>query len=425
MMYKHSHKTSRNGVVALLMAFLLIPILAMAAFAVDIGWIVLSKSDVQNAADAAALAGAQQLVGQMTLSGSNGKYTLMNGFAQYYLAGQLQQGTILTTAKTAASKYAKDVAYYHAGGKTKNLVLLDSDIDFGFVNSAGNYTALPAYTGFPNTIKVTIRLDTTTGSNGALPLFFGPVLGKSTQNVIATAGATIYSGTINNFNTSGTQPSGILPMTYDYYQWQNYLQTGLSPDGTISPGPNGAPQLDIYPSIKFTGNFGLLSLDQGNNGASTISGWIDNGVPASALANEVSAGLLPLSSHDPNSAPDWKGNPGLKTSDIHSVANHVGETYLMPVYSPDSPRGGSFPVTPNPIENPATYQAGTGQGSHYYYTIVAFVGVRITYVDNKSISVQPAAVTDPNAIFTNVAPAAPPTPGSPLITTFTTSKMSF
>src|SRR5262249_9104854 len=79
-------------------------------------------------------------------------------------------------------------------------------------------------------------------------------------------------------------------------------------------------------------------------------------------------------------------NPGLKTSDIHSLADKIGRQYLLPLFKPLN--DGS--------SDPSQYAAGTGNGSHYYYNIVQFVGITITYVANQSVHVQPSAVIDPN-----------------------------
>jgi Flp pilus assembly protein TadG len=386
----------RRGAVAVLLALLLIPLLAMVAFAVDTAWIVLTEADLQNAADSAALAGSDQL---------------MQGYVQYYLPGQTTQTTILNNTMANARTYAKNYASYNAAGGVSSLVLNDSDITFGYTDSQGNYTPIAQYSGFPNTIKVTIRRDSQ--ANGPLGLFFGPVLGTPTQNLQATAAATIYTGTINTFKSGSSTNYGILPMTYDINHWNNFLKTGKGPDGTTDTSANGAPQLQVYPSIKYDGNFGLLSLDQGNDGASTISGWIDNGVPASDMQKEFDANLLPLSSHDPTKW-DWKGNPGLKTSDIHALENDIGKSYLLPLFKPLN--DGST--------DPTQYAAGTGQGSNYSYNIVQFVAVTITYVDNSGVHVQPTAILDPNAVFSSTTPAGPPTSSLPLVTTFTTAKLT-
>src|SRR5437870_10663562 len=51
----------RRGAIIPLVAVLLIPLLAMLAFSIDAGWMVLTRIDLQNTADAAALAVTQRL----------------------------------------------------------------------------------------------------------------------------------------------------------------------------------------------------------------------------------------------------------------------------------------------------------------------------------------------------------------------------
>ena len=103
MIYSQSNGGIRAAAIAPLTAVLLIPLLAMVAFAVDIGWISLTQSDLQNAADAAALAAA----GQMT-----------NGFVSYNLPGQTaaNQNSILNTSEASARTFAKHYAGYNAAG---------------------------------------------------------------------------------------------------------------------------------------------------------------------------------------------------------------------------------------------------------------------------------------------------------------------
>jgi Flp pilus assembly protein TadG len=385
----------------------------MAAFAVDIGWIVLAQSDLQNAADAAALAGAQQLIGQEQLNVSTGRYSMSNGYADYYAPGQspTNQATILSTALAAAKASATKFASYHSAGNVSSLVLSDSDIEFGFTDSTGAYTS--AYAGYPNTVKVVLRLDPQ--ANGSLRLFFGPIFGYKTENVTASALATIYTGTLNSFNINPGSVSGILPMTYDVNEWKTFLQSGTGPDvlDTASSGSTGAPQLKVYSSVNDAGNFGLLSLDQASDGASSISGWIDNGVPSTDLQQELNSGLLPLSSHVATKW-DWKGDTGLRTSDVSALTSHIGDVYMLPLFKPYDPG----------VPDPTTYTAGDGVGTNYYYNIVQFAAVRISYVDSSTVYVQPAAFIDPNAVFSNVTPAAPPTVDSPLVTTFASPKLT-
>jgi Flp pilus assembly protein TadG len=390
-------KKQRHGAMVVLVAILLIPLLAMVAFAVDIAWIVTTRTQLQNAADSAALAGAEPL---------------MQGYVLYYLPGQTQQSTILSNTLTSARTAARNYASYNSAGGVSSLTLNDNDIEFGYTDSSNNYTPMSSSTTFfPNTIKVLLRRDST--ANGSLKLFFGPVLGTNTTDVKATAAATIYTGTVDSFTNPMNQNVFVLPMTYDVNHWNSFLQTGQGPDGTTDNGANGAPQLQVYPSIKFVGDFGLLSLDQSNDGASAISSWINNGVSSSDLQNEYNAGLLPLSSHPPLTW-DWKGDSGLRTSDIQTLQGEIGNTYLLPLFNPVN--NGSI--------DPTLYAAGVRQGTNYLYDIVQFVAITITYVDNFGVHVQPSAMVVPNGIFTNVTPAATPTATSPLITTFTAPKLS-
>jgi hypothetical protein len=336
----------------------------------------------------------------------------VNGQDQWTQAAS--QAALLTAAENSAKTYAKNYASYNRAGDVSSLTLADADIEFGYTDASGSYTPLPTYTGYPNTVKVVLRRDNT--ANGPLGLFFARVLGMDNVNLKATAAATIYAGNVNSFQTTRATMDRILPMTYDVNNWNNFIKTGLGPDGgTPTLDANGVPVLPVYPSIKFVGNFGELSLDQANNGSSAISNWIDYGVSTSSLQQDINAGLLPLSAHNPNSAPDWNGNPGLKTSTIHTTDNHVGQVYLMPLFKPVN--DGST--------DPSTYQAGNGSGSNYYYTIVQFVAVKIYSAGDALIVVQPSPEIDPNALMTGVAPAAPPSGSRPTLpTTFTGAKLT-
>src|SRR6266436_6238505 len=73
-------QSRRRGAIVPLFAILLIPILAMLAFSIDAGYMVLVRTDLQSTADSAALAGAEKL---------------QELYVQYNMPGQLTQSTIL------------------------------------------------------------------------------------------------------------------------------------------------------------------------------------------------------------------------------------------------------------------------------------------------------------------------------------------
>jgi Flp pilus assembly protein TadG len=368
-------RSSRRGAVAVLVAALLIPILAFVALSVDIGWITLTRDELQSAADSAAAAAAQQL---------------MSGSVQYSIPGATQ-GSILSTAETAATTYATQYSGFNAAGGVSSLSLNNADIQFGFTSANGTYSA--GASGFPNTVKVVMRRDGS--ANGNLGLFFAPLLGVTSESLTATAAATIYTaGTISGFNSSAGVNGRLLPVTMDVNAWNTFMATGQSPDGTIHAGPNGAPQIQVYPSPgNAPGNFGLICVGTPSNSTPAFSSWIDSGPSPSDLEYLNSNGLVPVSASSPQ---QWKGGPGLKSALSSDFASVVGQPHMIPVFQP---------VSTSP------YQAASGNGSNTYYNIVNLVGVTITQAtgngSNMNISVQPCSTLDPTAMYStsSIVPA--------------------
>jgi hypothetical protein len=392
----------RSGAVAPFAALLLTLILALVAFAVDIGWVVTARTQLQAAADAAALAGADPL---------------MDGYVQYQIAGAAGLSTtqllILNNTLNTARSRAKQYASYNSAGDVHSLALNDSDIQFGFTDSYGNYTPYSPGGPFPNTIKVVLRRDSS--ANGPLGLFFAPVLGTRTVNLGAGAAAVITGGTAVSLQSVNGLPIGVLPVTYDRNAWNNFVQTGRWPNGMISLDANGIPQLQVYPFIQDVGNFGILSLDDSHIGASTIDGWIQNGIGPAQIAALTAAGLIPLSAHNPNLW-NWLGDTGFKSDNVQTMNSNVGRTFILPLFTPYSTD-----------TSPGGYQAGVGTGSGYNYNIVQFVGVRIVQPPNanRQVYLQPAAVLDPALVF-NPAPAPVDTRqgGASLVTLFSYPRLS-
>ena len=85
---------------------------------------------------------------------------------------------------------------------------------------------------------------------------------------------------------------------------------------------------------------------------------------------------------------DWQGDTGFKASDVMAINAQVGNTYVLPLFTP-------YDSSSN------KYSAGTGKGANYYYNIVQFVGITImtSPSKNQQVWVQPAPITDPNMIL--------------------------
>lgn len=386
-----AQRERRTGAILPVAAVLLIAFLGMVAFAVDIGWIVLAESDLQNSADSAALAGAE---------------SLMDNYVLYSLPGQSasQKTSLLNSALATARTRAKTFAGYNSAGGVNSLVLNDADIEFGFTDASNNYTPMPTYTGYPNTCKVVMRRDSQ--ANGSLSLFFAPVLGAKSTNLTATASAALFGGTLDSFSSS----AGLLPVTYDVDHWDGFLNTGKDPDGKTTTDASGNPVLVAYPSIKYKGNFGLLSLDDSHVGASTVRAWIDNGVSSADIQQLKSGNLIPLSAHDAAKW-DWAGENGFKQSVVSTINDYIGKTFTLPLYKAKD-------------SSSKNYQAGVGQGSNYDFNIVRFVSIKIMDGDKKNVTVQPVAGIEPSAVFTgNPAVVDTSKAGTGVITTFSTPRL--
>jgi Flp pilus assembly protein TadG len=402
--------TRRRGALVPLFALLLIPLLAMLAFSVDTGYLVLVRTDLQNTADAAALAGAEKL---------------QDTYVQYYAPGQQAQGTIL--ARTLSNSgpnspmgTAEKFAALNKAGNV-NITLLDQDVTFGFTDAQGNYTS-PYLAGFPNTIQVVVRRDDV--ANGPLNLFFANVLGISSVNVTATARATIYSGAVTSLKSLPGVGPHVLPVALDYKIWDTFYKTGQSGDGaTHLNATNDLPQLRVYPYPgNAPGSFGLVDTGPPANNVPAFRNWIDDGQTPNDITYLLNNNMLPVSMDAPK---QWKVGPGLKDTLRADFVSQMWQPNLIPLF-----QAAHYPDQAN-----STYSAASGTGQSALYSIVGFVGVTVSDVSGTGtsldIELQPMAVVDPNAVIQSLLPAGsqafaltPSVSTNTTITTFGSAKLT-
>jgi len=256
------NRPQRRGNVVVLSAFLMMALMAMVAFAVDIGYIAEAHTQLQRSADASALAAACKLP-------------------------NLAQATLAATGVANENKTSITPA------------LKSSDIVFGFWNRRTSTFTSPKPVGRPyNAVKITLRR---TAANGnALGLFFGRVLGRNTTDVIETAIGFGDRGLCGPFiGIEGATVSGGL--TTDSYDSYNGLYSSssagdlgsLCSDGDITVGGNA----DINGDVR-AGEGDDVTL---NGSSLDISGQIGNRatdlnlppVDASAAAANNLNGSLP------------------------------------------------------------------------------------------------------------------------------------
>lgn len=183
----------QRGAVAIYVALLLPVALGFVALSIDIGRALLVRNQLQNAADAAALAGASQL----------------------------QWNNTATTWANATSKANAAISLNSADGA----ILRTGTVTVGYWNVTGTPSGMQSTTIPPQpndmpAIKVTIsRL---AGSNGGpLQTYFARLIGTSTIGVSATAVATIAA--------PGTaKPGALFPIAISQCLYQNYWDTTTS-----------------------------------------------------------------------------------------------------------------------------------------------------------------------------------------------------
>jgi len=395
----------------------------MMAFAIDMGYIVMSRGELQNAADSAALASVEQLAPY---------------YVQYYSPGA-NRATVLSNAQNQAALFAKNYASFHQAGETSSVVLdTTNDLQLGYQDSSTPYQSPPPSGYFPNTVQVTLRLNGGASTNPQLDLFFGTVLGMSQTTVTVTARATIYNGDIANF--SGAE-GNLLPATLDQAIWKNFVATGqggLQPDFNISaptstspmnlpsPAVSNAPQIQIVPDPNgLPGGWNYLSLDSSSNSNSDFKGWFSSGMSQSDLTALQSGGQLPLPAQpsDPTQATYfWKGAPGDRGNS--EPFPPVGSIRLLPLYLhvPPSQSGAGNYIASD--KSPGTWDGQSGRGQNSWFNIVQFVAVVVT--DNSGgLSVQPAGFVDPNAVLINLQAAGPPPSGNQVKTVFSAPKLTY
>jgi Flp pilus assembly protein TadG len=163
----------QKGMAAIYMAMLGTILVGITALAVDVGHALVTQNELQNAADAAALASTRQMgVTYLALPLSD-----QQDLGRDLTSSEQAQITAQATAATFANK-ASDVA---------NLALSPGDIQFGTWDFTAR-TFTPTVTR-PNAIRVTARRDG--GANGPITTFFAGVLGVNTMNVATTSTAAL------------------------------------------------------------------------------------------------------------------------------------------------------------------------------------------------------------------------------------------
>ncbi len=162
---------NQQGVAAIIIAALLTALLGFAALAVDVGYFMVARNQLQDVSDAAALAAGRQL-GRM--------YEGMTYAEQQNFVPDSGQQDLIRTAATG-------IAFQNSAGETTNTVMNTADVLIGRWDSATRTFTDGANP--PNAVKVAAKKDGS--ANPPLSTFFAKVFTIDSMNVRARATAAL------------------------------------------------------------------------------------------------------------------------------------------------------------------------------------------------------------------------------------------
>jgi Flp pilus assembly protein TadG len=358
-----SNRADRRGAVLVLACLLMVVILAFVAFSVDVGYICMARSQLQNSADASAMAGAWSLLDERRLLGSS------------------QLADLETQARADAARYASLNAVCNAAPSVdaNSANAASGDVVFGRLSSSGGLNTAVSPANY-NAVQVTVLRDQQ--RNGPLNLFFGRVLGLATSDAQATATAVFKDGITGFRATDSKGNTSLLPFGLDIKAWQDLLN-GNGTDqwsyslGTeqVSAGGDGVKELKLYPD-KFVGgntvpgNFGTLDIGSSGNSSADLKRQVSDGVSAADLAYFGGELRVPI---------NLSGDTGVDVDLSLELKDIVGQARTIPLYDT---------------------VAGSGNTAQYH--VVGFAGCRIVDYKltggSKYILIQPALVVDDSAL---------------------------
>jgi hypothetical protein len=265
----------RSGQILILSPVFVIALAGICALAVDVGYVAVQQARLQNAADAAALAGAQTLLAARA------------------------DGWDEECARAIAEEEAIAIHEANCPGAARQII-------FGLRQEDGSFA--PAGIGDVADAVRVVGYRSDDAPSGPVDTVFASVLGVQECDVKALAGVAV-EGDVRG------------------------VRVGLSPfavpeDRIVPPGehmtfyPAGDDEAESHGrghGQTAEGNWGLLDLDRGSNGVPDLRDWILNGYNGEFDLGED--GYL------------WvDGNPGFRAALQSEISARIGDQLIMVVY---------------------------------------------------------------------------------------------
>lgn len=312
-----------RGATLILVAFGMIGLLGFAALAVDVGYLMVVRNQLQNAADAAALGGAMKL------------YTATTGPNWSDAEAQATATIPLNTAT--------------------NVALTGGVVASGYYNLSGTVPGLHATQGAGDAPAVQVTLSKSSGNNGGpVSLFFAPVLGINTAAVSVTAVAVESGpGTVNAHQ--------LFPVAIPVCFYVNYWDV-----------TTGQPKIDPGTGLPY--EFNIDAPNTGNSVSCDAGQWTSftSGSQSARVAKDLADNGNDSALSVGQSIDIWMQN-GIEAS-VYDHVPPVGTTILVPVVQSTAP-GNWSPIV---AFAPFVITAVNKNGSHSYISGHLVSGYKIT-----------------------------------------------
>ncbi len=337
---------------------MLTAILSIAAFAVDVGYVCLLRVQSQRAADSAALAASQELLGDERL-----QQHLMQALAD---------------ARTVAVQYA---AYHAVGSQSVDLDPL-SDVTIGTLTNASDPTQALDLSDPATYNAVQVRVSRSQSHGGQSPSFFARFLGVGGFDT-ETAATVCFGNGVVGFRPQGVNTTtSLLPLAMDVSSWHDLMTSGGSDQwkcdssqSLVTAGADGICEAVLTPLTAAGGNAGTFLVGSDDDVQHLLTHQIRDGVRKKDLTELNGQLQLDPSLH----TLDLAGQAGIDQDLECSLQEIVGHPRTI-----------------------ALFETVSGSGAGVSYTIVGFAGVRILDVDldtaAPSIVIQPTYVRDRTAL---------------------------
>jgi hypothetical protein len=360
--YRSRQRRSRNrvGATVILGLILMVCMLAMIAFALDIGYLCLTRTQLQRTADAAAMAACWDLVDEDALRGDTSR-----------------AGAITRARRTARDYVARNPVCNRAPSVELNGSNRPAgDVVLGFMPNLHDLHGGMQYDQPARFNAVTVRVQRTAQKNGMVPLFFARIFGISQASLQAEATAAM----LWDIGGLETPPTGdnipLLPFALDLETWLAW-EDGQAADNwrwdvttrKVTAEADAIGEFNLYPQdTGSAANRGTVNIGIDANSTSHVSRQILEGVSQADF--DYHGGKLEF---DANGELLLSGDPGISAGFKDELAQITGQRRIIPVF-----------------------REVHGPGNNALYTIVKFIGVRIMDVDltsgSKHLIVQPVHV---------------------------------